>query len=148
MVIFDLLCVNGHPFEGWFSDLTDLEEQLASGLLVCPVCGEGGVTRRPSTFGLVRHRPPAVPGQSTQPGDNNELAFKVFKNLVELSDKLEKDFVDVGTNFMVEALKMHYGVTPARNIRGQSTTDEEQVLKNEGIDFFKLPMLNRKNTSS
>jgi hypothetical protein len=105
------------------------------------------VARQPSTFGLIRSRTPPVrePGPAGQP---EGPAWKALRDLAELSDKLEKDFVDVGTDFMSEALKMHYGVTPARNIRGQSTADEERVLKNEGIEFFKLPMLNRKNTAS
>jgi hypothetical protein len=36
-------------------------------------------------------------------------------------------------------LKMHYGATESRNIRGVSTTQEEETLKEEGIQFFKFP---------
>jgi hypothetical protein len=75
-------------------------------------------------------------------------AAGAFKKLLELSDKLEKDFVDVGANFTAEALKMHYGAAPARNIRGHSTADEEKTLRSEGIEFFKLPMLSRKSPAS
>jgi hypothetical protein len=35
---------------------------------------------------------------------------------------------------------MHYGVTEPRNIRGVSTPKEEETMKAEGINFFKLPV--------
>jgi hypothetical protein len=139
-------------------DLTDLETQLASGELTCPVCGDSSVRRRPSTFGLVKNRssssrpptesapPPA--GRPPKPEGLEAAADGAFKKLLELSDKLEKDFVDVGTNFTAEALKIHYGAAPARNIRGHSTADEEKTLRSEGIEFFKLPMLSRKSPAS
>jgi hypothetical protein len=37
-------------------------------------------------------------------------------------------------------LKIHYGASAPRNIRGVSTPREEKTLKDEGIQFFKLPM--------
>ncbi len=35
---------------------------------------------------------------------------------------------------------MHYGVAPERNIRGSSTAQEEETLRQEGIAYFKLPL--------
>ncbi|MDR2301903.1 MAG: DUF1178 family protein, partial [Deltaproteobacteria bacterium] len=61
---------------------------------------------------------------------------------------LETEFVDVGSKFTEEALKIHYGVSPKRNIRGMSTEDQEQTLKKEGVEFFKVPMLVRKSSAS
>jgi len=51
----------------------------------------------------------------------------------------------VGTEFTKEALKMHYGVTDKRNIRGSATAGEEEVLKEEGIKFFKFPLTRKKD---
>jgi hypothetical protein len=65
-----------------------------------------------------------------------------------MTKALERDFVDVGANFSAEALKMHYGAAPRRNIRGLSTTDEERLLQREGVEFFKVPMLSRKTRAS
>jgi hypothetical protein len=151
MVIFDLICLNGHRFEGWFADLTDLEAQLAGGGLICPICGDENVARRPSTFGMVRKRVERRGSKDLAEPEASDLdpeTFKAFKKLAELSERLEKDFVDVGAGFASEALKMRYGVAPLRNIRGHSTADEEETLRGEGIEFFKLPMLSRKNTAS
>ena len=33
---------------------------------------------------------------------------------------------------------MHYGVADKRNIKGSATAEEEKVMKDEGIEFFKL----------
>ncbi|MDR1657078.1 MAG: DUF1178 family protein [Deltaproteobacteria bacterium] len=153
MVIFDLICANGHQFEGWFNSLSDLEAQVSSKILTCPICGTDNILRRPSTFGLVKSRPqaqpPAVSGGPPQESDDEQtLLFKALQQLKAITQTLEKEFVDVGGNFTNEALKMHFGVSPKRNIRGVSTNEEEKVLEKEGVEFFKVPMLSRKTNIS
>jgi hypothetical protein len=66
----------------------------------------------------------------------------------KISDFVEKNFDDVGCNFAKEALKIHYGVTEPRNIRGVSTDKEEKTLKEEGIQFFKVPISSPPETES
>jgi hypothetical protein len=153
MVIFDLICHNNHSFEGWFKDLTDLEDQLGAGRLACPVCGDNEISRLPSTFGIGRSRgsedkaPKAdAPAETQEPLDARKA--ELLLQLETLSDRLREDFVDVGPSFTTEALKMHYGASPKRNIRGLSTEREEELLKSEGIDFFKVPMLVRKSPAA
>jgi hypothetical protein len=56
----------------------------------------------------------------------------------------------LGTSYIVpyyakEALKIHYGVSDKRNIHGTSTDDEEKLLKEEGVEFHKIPFPRRKN---
>ncbi|MDR1546807.1 MAG: DUF1178 family protein [Deltaproteobacteria bacterium] len=152
MVVFDILCLNGHQFEGWFASLADLENQIASKLMVCPICGGDQVTKLPSTFGMVKSRPNvALSQETTQPNNPNTEQEKItvaFNRLKDFSERLENEFYDVGPNFADEAIKMHYGVSPRRNIRGMSTFTEEKLLKKEGIDFFKVPMLVRKSTAN
>ncbi|MDR0354408.1 MAG: DUF1178 family protein [Deltaproteobacteria bacterium] len=146
MVVFDLTCLNGHYFEGWFDSLADLEDQIASNLLVCPVCNDSNIVRRPSTFGLVKSR-----GESPAAKDVDPEVLRMAQMLGQLkaiTQTLEKEFMDVGANFSDEALKMHYGVMPKRNIRGLSTEAQEEMLKKEGVDFFKVPMLSRKSQAS
>ncbi len=46
---------------------------------------------------------------------------------------------DVGARFAAEALKIHYGAAEKRSIRGSATADEEKTLKDEGVDFVKVP---------
>ncbi|MDR1039717.1 MAG: DUF1178 family protein [Deltaproteobacteria bacterium] len=147
MVIFDMICPNDHRFEGWFSDLADLEDQLARGLLSCPICGDTHIQRRPSTFGLVKSRQAVTQtpdGQDTLEGKKEDLV----RQLENLSDRLREDFTDVGPSFSDEALKMHYGASPRRNIMGRSTGAEEELLRKEGVEFFKAPMLVRKPSTA
>ena len=58
----------------------------------------------------------------------------------KLFEYIENNFDNVGTNFAAEALKIHYGVSEPRNIRGISSGQEEKMLKEEGIQFFKVPV--------
>ena len=69
--------------------------------------------------------------------DPNEDLSNINRKIV---DFVEKNFDDVGSDFTKEALKMHYGVSEPRNIRGVSTKEEEKTLKEEGVQFIKIPM--------
>jgi hypothetical protein len=131
MIAYDLQCANGHHFEGWFEDRRAYETQERQGLISCPVCDDSSVFRIPSTFAIKSS--PAVKDHPEKPVDLEDFSEKVV-------DFVEKNFDDVGSDFAKEALKIHYGVTEARNIRGVSTKEEEKTLKKEGIQFFKIPV--------
>jgi hypothetical protein len=47
----------------------------------------------------------------------------------------------VGDKFAEIALKIHYGDEEKRNIKGTSTPQEEENLKEEGVQFIKVPFL-------
>ena len=130
MIAFDLQCKNNHTFEGWFEDSKAFEDQQKKGLIACPVCNDTNVFKLLSTFAIKSASPlPKV--------DGKEIALE--KITKEITDYVENNFDDVGSNFSKEALKIHYGVSEPRNIRGVSTKTEEKTLKEEGIQFFKLP---------
>jgi len=139
MIAFDLQCKNNHTFEGWFEDSQAYEEQQKKGLIACPVCNDTNVFKVLSTFAIKSANPlPKV--------DGNEMALA--KITEEISDYVEKNFDDVGTDFSKEALKIHYGASEPRNIRGISTKAEEKTLKEEGIQFFKLPIPERSDSDT
>ena len=133
MIAYDLQCTKGHSFEGWFEDRKAYLDQKKKGLISCPVCNVTSVDIVPSTFAI----------KSGAPSISKDFAAE--KAILEKSEKeavefVEKNFDDVGCDFAKEALKIHYGATEPRNIRGVSTKDEEKTLKEEGIQFFKIPM--------
>ena len=132
MIAFDLQCVNGHTFEGWFEDGQAYEEQNRKGLITCPVCNDTSVSKIPSSFAIKKSFQPAQAAS----GNQRELD-QINSKIVEF---VKKNFDDVGPDFTKEALKMHYGVIEPRNIRGVSSAEEEKTLKKEGIQFFKLPI--------
>ena len=131
MIAYDLQCVNGHAFEGWFEDSEAYLAQKKKGLIACPICNDTEVSRIPSTFAI---KSSVIPGNISLQEENLK---KIGKEIV---DFIEKNFDDVGCDFAKEALKIHYGVEQPRNIRGVSTKKEEKMLKEEGVEFLKIPM--------
>ncbi|MGB5423280.1 MAG: DUF1178 family protein [Desulfobacterales bacterium] len=132
MIAYDLQCVNGHSFEGWFEDEKTFKDQEKKGLIACPVCDMTAVTRIPSTFAIKSSARSSPPSGST--------AAQMEQLSLRINDFIEKNFDNVGCDFAKEALKMHYGVTEQRNIRGTSSPEEEKTLKEEGIEFIKIPI--------
>lgn len=46
MKVLDLQCSHHHSFEGWFASLDDFENQLARGLVACPLCADTAITKK------------------------------------------------------------------------------------------------------
>lgn len=132
MIAFDLICSKGHVFEGWFDNLKSFEEQDAKNMINCPQCNDTQIRKILSPIAV---RSSSVPdkAENTNPIDYRRLAK-------EMIDYIYEEFEDLGTDFTKEALKIHYGVAEERNIRGSATESEEKLLKDEGIQFFKLPL--------
>jgi hypothetical protein len=141
MIAYDLQCTNGHSFEGWFEDRKAYLDQKKKGLITCPVCNDTSVDQVPSTFAIKSSQAFKPKAPSAE-----EIAMaKIGKEAIEF---VEKNFDDVGCDFAKEALKIHYGATEPRNIRGVSTKKEEKTLKEEGIQFFKIPIPASHDTDS
>jgi hypothetical protein len=135
MIAFDLQCSNGHTFEGWFDDRDAFDEQKKQGLVSCPICDDKGVIIVLSSFSIPKAQLPQK--QETQ----RHLAVGDISR--KIAEFLEKNFDDVGTEFTKEALKIHYGVSEPRNIRGISSPEEEKLLEKEGVPLMKIPIPNK-----
>jgi hypothetical protein len=136
MIAFDLKCSQGHSFEGWFKDIEAFNEQNSKGMVACPSCKDTHITRVLSAVAI-----------KTSYGEERpkEAAPDYRKLAVDVVAYVRDNFDDVGTAFAKEALKMHYGVADKRNIRGSATAEEEEILKEEGIKFFKVPFVKPKD---
>lgn len=133
MIVFDLECLEGHTFEGWFDDKEDLNSQLESGLLQCPVCSTTSIVQKLHAIAIKKSYSSSQTQQiQAQKDAINELSNKVF-------DYIEKNFEDVGPKFAEKALKMHYGAEKHKNIKGTTTNAEDKVLAKEGIPVLRLP---------
>jgi hypothetical protein len=44
--VLDLQCQHGHGFEGWFGSEDDFQNQLARGLVQCPICDDAVITKK------------------------------------------------------------------------------------------------------
>ncbi len=144
MIVFDLACLCGCQFEGWFQDHDDFQSQQRKGLLSCPACG-GNEVRKIMSAVTVRTGSSITDHRVGDSESNAEAA--VLKAAVAFLEKVqryvEKNFEDVGTKFPEEALKIHYGVRETRNIRGVATVEEEKMLKKEGIELLKVPIIKK-----
>lgn len=131
MIVFDLKCSRGHIFEGWFKSLESFEEQNDKNMVACPHCNDFNVNKVLSPVAVKKSNPEKY--AASDPIDYQRLAREVV-------GYIQKNSEDVGPKFAAEALKMHYGVAEKRNIRGSATNEEEKTMKEEGIEFFKIPM--------
>ena len=131
MIAYDLQCGNGHQFEGWFEDSRSFDRQKKQGMIACPVCEDTGVFKVPSLF--------AIKGSSGTIPLNPDATAEMAALGKKIVDYVQNNFDNVGAGFAEEALKMHFGVTEPRSIRGVSTPKEEETLKAQGIRFFKFP---------
>jgi hypothetical protein len=152
MIVFDLLCRDGHRFEGWFGSAADFTAQKARGQLSCPSCGASQVERVPSAsrFNLGAPEPKAPkpaevadPRASAKPTPEMEgkdpfaIAQMLYSRML---DELLTRSEDVGKAFPAEARKIFYEEAPARAIRGEASAKEHEELLDEGIPVARLPV--------
>lgn len=132
MIAFDLECSRGHTFEGWFNNTQSFEEQQARRLVNCPYCNDKKVKKIMS--------PVTTKTSSRMELDDVRKGIDYRRLAKEIVDYVNKNFDDVGSDFTSEALKMHYGVSEKRSIRGSATAGEEETLQKEGIPYFQFPV--------
>lgn len=147
MIVFDLLCGEGHRFEGWFGSAADFASQRDRGLLSCPSCGSAKVSRVPSATraNLGAPEPKAPQGSNAAPVKTPEMEgkdpFAIAQMLYSrMLDELLTKSEDVGRKFPAEARRIFYKETRSRAIRGQATNQEHQDLLDEGIPVARLPV--------
>jgi len=134
VIIYDLKCRKKHEFEGWFKDRAAYEQQKDQNLITCPVCGEAGAEMVPSILAILGRDP-----KESEIKQNR--VPNPMKAMQQLNEFLEKNFDDVGDTFSEVAMKIHDGEEDARNIKGTTTRQEEELLREKGIPFFKIPVM-------
>jgi len=142
MIVYDLKCACGCQFEGWFENSSQFEQQSGENSITCPQCGSDDIEKILSPVAVCRRSSNSfVAGQLV---DSPEQAGETFAKLLrEVQEYVEENFEDVGHNLAKETLKIYYGVGEPRNIRGVATDDEEKMLKDEGIELLKIPMVKK-----
>jgi hypothetical protein len=153
MIVFDLLCGEGHRFEGWFGSAADFAAQKERRQLACPGCGNAQVERVPSVsrvnLGAPEPKKPAAPGTPAQGAGSPQRApemegkdpFAIAQMLYSrMLDELLAKTQDVGKDFPAEARRIFYEEAPARAIRGVASAQEHEELLDEGIPVARLPL--------
>ena len=142
MIVFDLECINGHVFEGWFDDRDDLNRQQEQGLLQCPVCDTFSVSPKLSAVAIRTSASIGPAGPDREMADQAQMDF-----MAEFTEKMthyvENNYENVGSSFAKQALEMHYGAKAFKQIRGNTTKEEEKTLEKEGVPVMKIPTFNK-----
>lgn len=155
MILYRLICDQEHEFDGWFANSDAYEKQRESKLLSCPVCDSGSVSKALMTPGITnspkRQKTPSEPQQAEMPNpvetaqqiqampDGPEKLSAIKTQLRALRRQVEENCDYVGNKFAEEALKIHSGEADARGIYGETTEDEAEMLREEGVAFGAVP---------
>lgn len=145
MIVFDLSCIGGHRFEGWFSSSDDYASQKAGGLLCCPECGSAEIGKAPTAPAVPRKgnrgaaHPAAAPRQAVAGGKPSPEMMEALTRLAAMQSEALKSSEWVGNRFAEESRAMHYGERETGAIHGQATLAEARELHEEGIPVAPLP---------
>ena len=171
MIRYTVRCEAGHEFEGWYRDSKTYETLQAAGAVSCPDCGSTVVRRAPMApalsgtkatqrsapapdgqdDGATADSPAASPVPAAGPGlpvsaeDTKKVHVmgKIREAMVEIRRHVEKNADYVGPKFADEARKIHYGETQERSIYGEATDAESDALRDEGIEFGRIPWVSK-----
>ena len=87
--------------------------------------------------------PPAAPPVSAEDAKRIHVMGKIREAMVEMRRHVEKNADYVGPKFADEARKIHYGETGQRSIYGEATDSESEALRDEGIEFGRIPWVSK-----
>ena len=136
VIVLNLLCDQGHRFEGWFASGEAFRDQTRRHQVHCPQCQTSGVSQLPSAPHVKRGPVEgATPEKAAMPMLAPAMA-QLHEALVSMARKAE----NVGQRFPEEARRIHYDEAPARSIRGVATADETRELLEEGIAVLPAPV--------
>lgn len=135
MIKYALACAFEHPFEGWFGSSADYDDQLAKGLIGCPVCGAREVKKQIMA--------PAVAGTKAR-GVNTPEAAANHTMVMEAMGRMRRHVMDtfdyVGDGFAAEARAIHEGRSEERGIYGEASPPQVRELIRDGVPVAPLPL--------
>ena len=153
MIHYQLRCADDHAFDGWFRDSAAFDAQAGAGMLSCPVCGTGSVSRALMAPALGRKRaapaqvepapaPPPPPAPAA-PVAGGGLPDGLRAMLQKMRAEVEARCDYVGPGFADEARRIHNGESDARGIYGEATPEEAERLADDGIEVAQIPWVPR-----
>ncbi len=152
MFLVDLVCGDGHLFEGWYDNRQAFEDVRLDGDLCCPVCQSTDIDLRPSFRAIISRSSsssssssssaapaPASPS-AADTSDPPAMPLEVQRALSQLLKQVRATTEDAGERFAERAIAMHRGDEEPAAIHGTSTPEERARLLDEGVPFVALPV--------
>ena len=148
MILYQLKCRQGHEFEAWFLNGAAYDSQQVSGDVGCPFCGTNEVTKAMMAPHISTGRSSSRPGPGPGPSEDRaqQVAEKILEAVGGLREHVEENCDYVGGEFADEARRIHSGDADERGIYGEATDEEAEDLDEEGIEYFRLPFLRRRDS--
>ena len=141
MIVYSLLCAEGHEFEGWFRDSAAFDEQSISRNSSVPSArsrsGGEGADGAGSSRRLPAAADPKPPVREEHSAPQEMRKMRQF--MTGLRKYVEQNADYVGPRFPEEARKIHYGETEERQIYGEASLKDVKELIDEGVDVAPLP---------
>jgi hypothetical protein len=144
MISFDLKCIHGHVFEGWFRSSRDYEDQRGKRQVICPVCGNADVAKAvmaPAVAAKGNRRgqveAPAQVSMTSGSPDQAKLEEMLGALARAQAEMLEKSQW-VGDKFADQARAMYYGEVEQAPIHGTTNAREARAMMEEGVPVAPL----------
>ena len=143
MIKFSLICKDEeHVFDGWFPSNEDYENQLAQGLVSCPICDSPARKNIMAPAVKTDKSPRERGAEQVQEWTDEHLVMgsKARFLLKKLESHVKENFDYVGDNFAIEARKADRGER-SHEFYGKATDKEIKELLEDGIDVFNVPSI-------
>ena len=141
MIHYDLVCRDGHLFDGWFSSSGAYDEQRRNSAILCPNCGTPEIEKQLMAPSIPRRSSSKANTQQVFAGSGDPRMKMLVEKYRELRKHVEANADYVGDRFAEEARRIHYKETEERGIYGETSPDEARSLMEEGIEVQPLPLL-------
>jgi hypothetical protein len=139
VILYRLICSEGHEFESWFRDSEAYDAQAAQGAVSCPFCHSTQVAKAIMAPNVARRSSRAREDEAGVPALLDERHAALRAMIQELRQKVVAATEDVGDRFPNEARRMQDGEAENRPIRGRASFEEAKALLEEGIEILPLP---------
>jgi hypothetical protein len=146
VILYRLICADGHEFDAWFRNSATFDRQAAKGVLSCPNCNSDQVTKAMMSprinRGATLDIEPAASGQNVALTASTTPEAMGLKDMLRaLRRQVEENCDYVGDKFAQEARAIAEDRADPRNIYGEATSQEVRELLEDGIDVAPLPWL-------
>ncbi len=137
MIKYNLKCNNKHEFESWFSNSNEFEKLKSKKLIECIFCKSKKVDKSIMSP-IVLNK-----DEKIKRYESLENFKKVKKELLKIRKFVENNFENVGKDFPKEVRNIYYNNRKNKNIYGNTTQEEAEELKEEGIEIASVPWVDK-----